>query len=156
MSRPIDRLDVKIMAALEHDGRMTKAELSEVVGLSPTPCGARVAKLEAAGFVKGYHADIAVERITGLTRFTVIVSIREWTPEAARRFEELVVTTSQIVECDAVFGSVDFVMTIYAANEGDCRALLAPLDPIGLDCALFPVARSVRAPHDVPLMGLLG
>ncbi len=156
MSRPIDRLDVKIMAALEHDGRMTKAELSDVVSLSPTPCGARVAKLEAAGFIKGYHADIAVERITGLTRFTVIVSIREWTPEAARRFEELVVTTSQIVECDAVFGSVDFVMTIYAANEGDCRALLAPLDAIGLDCTLFPVARSVRAPHDVPLMGLLG
>jgi Lrp/AsnC family transcriptional regulator of ectoine degradation len=156
MRRPIDRLDLRIKAALERDGRMTKAELSDVVGLSPTPCGARVGKLEAAGFIKGYHADIAVERMTGLTRFTVVVSIREWTPDAARRFEEMVATIPQISECDAVFGSVDFVMTVYAADEGHCRALLAPLDAIGLDCALLPVARSVRAPHDVPLTGLLG
>ena len=156
MRRPIDRLDVRIMAALERDGRMTKAELSDVVGLSPTPCGARVAKLEVAGFIKGYHADIAVERMTGLTGFTVVVSIREWTPDAARRFEEMVVTIPQIVECDAVFGSVDFVMSLYASDEDHCRALLAPLEAIGLDCTLLPVARSVRAPHDVPLMGLLG
>ncbi|MCA1197010.1 Lrp/AsnC family transcriptional regulator [Sphingomonas sp. R647] len=156
MSRPIDRLDVKILAALERDGRMTKADLSKVVGLSPTPCGARVAKLEAAGFIKGYHADISVERITGLSRFTVSVSIREWTPDAARRFEEMVAAIPQIAECDAVFGSVDFVMLLYASDEDHCRALLAPLDAIGIDCTLLPVARSVRAPHAVPLTGLLG
>jgi Lrp/AsnC family transcriptional regulator of ectoine degradation len=155
MTRPIDRLDVKIMAALERDGRMTKAELSEVVGLSPTPCGARVAKLEGAEYIRGYYADIAVERITGSSRFTVIVSIREWTPEAARRFEELVANIPQISECDAVFGSVDFVMAVYAADEEHCRVLLAPLDAVGLDCTILPVSRAVRAPRDVPLIALL-
>ena len=155
MTRPIDRLDVKIMAALERDGRMTKAELSEVVGLSPTPCGARVAKLEGAEYIRGYHADIAVERITGSSRFTVIVSIREWTPELARRFEKMVATIPHIVECDAVFGSVDFVMTVYAADEEHCRVLLAPLEAVGLDCTILPVSRAVRAPHEVPLIALL-
>ncbi len=155
MSRPLDRLDIRIMAALERDGRMTKAELADVVGLSPTPCGARVAKLEAAGYIRGYHADIAVERVTGLARFAVVVSIREWTPEAARRFEEMVATIPHIVGCEAVFGSVDFVMTVYAADEGNCRALLAPLDAIGLDCTLLPVSRDVRGPHDVSLTALL-
>ncbi|MBX4389605.1 Lrp/AsnC family transcriptional regulator, partial [Mycobacterium tuberculosis] len=78
-------------------------------------------KLETAGHIRGYHADVAVERVTGLTRFTVIVSIREWTPDAARRFEEMVEAIPQIAECDAVFGAVDFVMTAYAADESDCR-----------------------------------
>ena len=155
MSRPLDRLDFNIMAALERDGRMTKAQLSEVVGLSPTPCGARVAKLEAAGYIRGYHADIAVERVTALTRFTVIVGILEWTPAAARRFEEMVATIPQIAACEAVFGSVDFVMTLYAADEDHCRALLAPLDAIGLDCTLLPVSRAVRAPHDISLAALV-
>jgi Lrp/AsnC family transcriptional regulator of ectoine degradation len=143
------------MAALERDGRMTKAELSEIVGLSPTPCGARIAKLEAAGLIRSYCADIAVERITDLARFTVIMSIRQWTPDAARRFEDIVATIPHIVECDAVFGSVDFVMTLYAVDEAHCHGLLAPLDVVELDYTLLPVLRTVRAPHDVLLAALL-
>jgi Lrp/AsnC family transcriptional regulator of ectoine degradation len=127
-TRAVDRLDIKIMAALERNGRMTKAELSDVVGLSVTPCSARIAKLEAAGFIKGYHADIDLERICDLSQFTVVVSIQQWTPERARQFEELVAGIAQIIECDAVFGSVDFVMRVYATDADHCREVMEPLD----------------------------
>tara|TARA_R110000850_G_scaffold133661_1_gene254748 strand:+ start:159 stop:668 length:510 start_codon:yes stop_codon:yes gene_type:complete len=154
-TRAVDRLDLKIMAALERNGRMTKAELSDVVGLSVTPCSTRIAKLEAAGFIKGYHADIDLERIGDLSQFTVVVSIQQWTPERAREFEELVAGIAQIIECDAVFGSVDFVMRVYATDADHCREVMEPLLSIGLDTIVFPVSRTVRALYDVSMTALV-
>lgn len=155
LTRAIDRLDIKIMAALERNGRMTKAQLSDTVGLSATPCSTRIAKLETAGYIKGYHADIDLERIGALSQFTVLVSIQQWTPEHARQFEELVAGIAQIFQCDAVFGSVDFIMCVYAADAGHCCEIMQPLLSIGLDYTIFPVSRTVRALHDVSMTALL-
>ncbi|MCJ8156585.1 Lrp/AsnC family transcriptional regulator [Sphingomonas sp. LaA6.9] len=143
------------MTALERNGRITKAELSEAVGLSATPCSMRISKLEAAGLIKGYHADVDLEQVGNLSQFAVIVSIREWTPDRARQFETIVAGIPQIVECDAVFGSVDYMMRIYAAHAQHYREIMEPLLAIELDYATFPISRSVRAPHEVSMTALL-
>lgn len=154
-TRPVDRIDIKIMAALERNGRMTRAQLSDAVGLSVTPCAARIARLEAAGDIRGYHADIDVERLSDLRPFVVIASLSQWTFDRARRFEEMVAGVPQIAECDAVFGSVDYMMRVYALDAAHCRAIMAPLLSIGLDYTALPVSRTVRAPHEIAMTALL-
>src|SRR5690349_6672766 len=110
----LDRIDMKILVALHENGRITKVDLSDRVGLSATPCCARIARLESEGFIRGYHADVDLERLAGMSRFLVTVSIKEYTPEKARRFEGIIAGIPFVVECDAVFGSIDYVLQIYA------------------------------------------
>ena len=58
MPRALDAIDLKILAALQREGRITKTALAEQVGLSPPPCWERLKRLEKAGLIKGYHAEI--------------------------------------------------------------------------------------------------
>src|SRR5262245_49371960 len=60
----LDRTDIKILAALQRNGRMTIQKLAGLVGLTPRPCLERVRRLEAAGIIAGYHAVIALERLS--------------------------------------------------------------------------------------------
>src|SRR5690349_18997452 len=59
----LDRIDRHILRLLQADGRMTNIALAERVGISPPPCLRRVRALEAAGFIRGYHADLAAEAL---------------------------------------------------------------------------------------------
>ena len=60
MPRPkLDKVDRKILAALQADGRMSNVELARQVGLSAPPCLRRVRALEQAGVIRGYHAELA-------------------------------------------------------------------------------------------------
>src|SRR3990167_10487517 len=59
----LDRLDLKILAILQAQGRVTNQALAEQVGLSASACLARVRRLEAAGLIQGYHARLDIERI---------------------------------------------------------------------------------------------
>src|SRR3569832_67331 len=59
----LDKFDIEILNELQADGRLTNAELAQRVGLSAAPCWRRVRALEEAGFIKGYHAEIARRKI---------------------------------------------------------------------------------------------
>ena len=54
----LDNLDRRILAALQRDGRLSNVQLSEEVGLSPSPCLRRVRLLEQSGIIRGYHAEL--------------------------------------------------------------------------------------------------
>ena len=69
----LDAIDLKILDAIQRDGRITKLALAEQVGLSPTPCWMRLAKLEKAGIVSGYHARIAMRAIAPIA--TVLMEV---------------------------------------------------------------------------------
>jgi Lrp/AsnC family transcriptional regulator of ectoine degradation len=58
----LDRIDLKILATLQEEGRITKLKLAERAGLSPTPCWERLQRLEKAGVITGYHARVALGR----------------------------------------------------------------------------------------------
>ena len=59
----LDRIDVNILAELQKSGRMTNAQLADKVGLSPSPCLARVKRLEDAGYITGYGANINLAKL---------------------------------------------------------------------------------------------
>ena len=58
----LDATDIRILSAVQQYGQLSKNKLAEVANISATPCWARLERLKAAGFIRGYHADIALER----------------------------------------------------------------------------------------------
>jgi Lrp/AsnC family transcriptional regulator of ectoine degradation len=151
----LDRLDLKILAALHRDGRITKVELSESVGLSTTPCCTRIERLEREGFIRGYHADVDIERLASFNRFIVTVSLHDYTPEKARRFEAIIADIPFIVECDAVFGSIDYVLEILALSTEHYHEIVEPMLELELDYTTFPVSRHLRKRADSDLADLV-
>lgn len=152
----VDLFDLKILGALYRRGRISKTELADAIGLSPTPCGARIEKLETSGLIRGYHADIDIERLANLTQYHVTVSIKEYTPQKARRFEAEVAKIVNIVECEAVFGEIDYIMKVCVASISHYHAVMAPLVEMEIDYTTYPVSKVLRRRVDLPLLELIG
>jgi DNA-binding Lrp family transcriptional regulator len=69
----VDRLDLRILAQLQKNGRMTNVDVADAVGLSPSPCLIRVKRLEQAGYIAGYGAYLRLEKLGDtLTVFTEV------------------------------------------------------------------------------------
>ena len=69
----LDQIDLRILAELRDHGRITNVELSRRVGISAPPCLRRVRALEGAGYIRGYHAELAAEALGyGLTVFALV------------------------------------------------------------------------------------
>ena len=102
-----DRFDMRILAALCARGRQTITELSKLVGLSQTPCSTRLEKLETDMAILGYHADVDIERLTGLSLYYVTISVKHYSATLTRKVETLISDSPYIVAADALFGSLD-------------------------------------------------
>jgi DNA-binding Lrp family transcriptional regulator len=109
-SLTLDGSDLKILAALQQDGRLTNQELADKVGLSPSQCSRRRSALEDSGVVKGYRADLDPEKLgLGLTVFTH-VSLAAHNPDNARRFADLVRRLEFVLEAHALTGDMDYLV----------------------------------------------
>jgi len=105
-------IDQKIIRELMQDGRLTNQELSERVGLSPSPCLRRVRNLEREGVIRGYAATIDQERY-GLP-INVFVSIRleRQTDAALKAFEDQVQRLDEVMECYLMTGPRDYLLRV--------------------------------------------
>jgi len=108
----MDAIDQKIIFALQADGRLTNQELSERVGLSPSPCLRRVRNLEKSGVIRGYAAVIDQENY-GLP-INVFVSIRleRQTDAALKAFERGVDGLEEVIECYLMTGGSDYLLRV--------------------------------------------
>ena len=82
------RIDIKILTALHEDGRITNAALSELVGLSPSPCLQRVKRMEESGLIAGYQAEIDVHRLADTITVFTEVTIADHRREDFATFEK--------------------------------------------------------------------
>lgn len=123
----LDAADVRILCALQAHGRLSKVELAKRVALSPTPCWTRLGRLERAGLVRGYHADIALARIADVFRVVVTVSLGQHRKVDFERFERDIQARDEIVDCIATGGGMDYVMTIVTPDLPAFRDLMDEL-----------------------------
>ena len=109
----LDRQDRQILTLLQDNGRMTNLELSEKIGLSPTPCLRRVKRLEEEGVILGYAAIID-QKAYGLP-LSVFVSVRlsQQAEEQIKEFEKAVAGWSEVTECYLMTGSRDYLLHVY-------------------------------------------
>jgi DNA-binding Lrp family transcriptional regulator len=112
----LDRLDLKILATLQGAGRMTNLDLAETVGLSPTPCLQRVKRMEAAGYIRGYGADLDIDRLCGnITVFTQVM-LHNHGREDFLRFERGIQEIPHILNCFLVTGGYDYLVQFVARD----------------------------------------
>lgn len=106
----LDATDIRILSAVQQHGQMSKTRLAEVVNLSPTPCWARLDRLKAAGYIRGFHAELALERIVDFTQAVVTVSLRTHRKTEFDRFEDYIRKLDEVTDCIATGGGMDYVM----------------------------------------------
>ncbi len=103
----LDAIDVRILAALQRDGRSTMQALAQRVGLSPRACLERVRRLETAGVIAGYQAVLELRQLSRpVNVFAEIVLEKH---ANSRLFEKRLSAIDAVVECWEVSGTVDYI-----------------------------------------------
>ncbi|MFD0860484.1 Lrp/AsnC family transcriptional regulator [Roseovarius aquimarinus] len=123
----LDPTDIRILSAVQKHGQLSKTKLAEIVNLSPTPCWARLARLRAAGYIRGYHADIALERVVDAARVIVTVSLTHHRKSDFERFERHIMAIDEITDCISTGGGVDYIMTVVTPSLSTFQALMEEL-----------------------------
>lgn len=112
----VDPIDLRIMAELEKNGRMTNSLLAERVGLSPSPCLTRVERLEQAGYITGYRARVNVGAIAELVTVFAEITLQDRRMATVSRFEQRLRTIDELCECARVSGDCDYILKFVARS----------------------------------------
>lgn len=112
----LDSMDQRILDVLRRDGRISMLDLAERVGLSPTPCGRRVKRMEDAGIIKGYAARIDPAALGLTVSVLCSVRLRHHGTEGTEQFLSAIAKRPEITECLLVAGDVDYVLRIWARD----------------------------------------
>jgi len=112
----LDRINRKILSALQKEARMTNQDLADKVGLSPSSCLSRVKKLEEAGYIGSYMAVLNLPKLCRSVTVIATVSLKDQSTEAFRLFRQAAQEIPEVVECDTVSGVFDFFLKIVAPD----------------------------------------
>jgi DNA-binding Lrp family transcriptional regulator len=108
----MDRIDRKILSALQEDGRLTITELAARVGLSVSPCHRRLRELERSGTIRGYRAVVT----PSASRSLVFVTMRQEDRDTLLGFEEAVAGVPEVVQAQRLFGDPDYLLRVVTAD----------------------------------------
>ena len=120
----LDRIDRRILADLQADGRMTNVDLARRAGISAPPCLRRVRALEEAGFVKGYHAEVDPAALGFNVTVFAHVGLSSQAEADLRAFEALVIGWPEVRECHMLAGETDFLLKVVAHDWDDYQRFL--------------------------------
>jgi DNA-binding Lrp family transcriptional regulator len=121
----LDRIDHRILMALQRDGRLTNAALAEAVALSPSACLARVRRLERQGIISGYGAQIAIEKVRPALLLYGEVTLKRHLPEDFRAVEALFAADPRVLEAAEISGKSDYLVKVLVADMAEWRDLTA-------------------------------
>jgi DNA-binding Lrp family transcriptional regulator len=106
----VDAFDLKILGALQDNGRLTNQELADLAGLSASQCSRRRMRLEEEKVISGYHADLSSDALGfGVIAF-IQVTLATHSPDNAKRFRTLVNRIDEIQEAYSLTGDADYVL----------------------------------------------
>ncbi len=134
----LDKIDRRVLAELQRDGRITNAELAQRIGLPPTSMSDRFRRLQRQGYIAGFGARLDPHALgLGLLTF-VEVSLDKTTPDAFERFAEAVRRAPEVLECHMVAGGFDYLIKARHADMAAYRRFL------GETLLAFPGVRETR------------
>ena len=119
MAQQLDATDRRILAVLQKDGRITNADLSERVNLSPSACHRRVQTLEDDGYIAGYVALLDNRRMGRNTTVFVEITLQSQAEDLLDAFEREVARVPDILECHLMAGTADYLIKIMAEDTED-------------------------------------
>lgn len=155
----LDPIDLRILAEVQRDGRITKVALADRVGLSATPCWNRLRRLEEAGVISGYHARIAPRSIASIALIFVEVKLGGHRKADFDRFERAVREIPQIISCWSTGGSIDYLLRVVAGDIAAYQEIMDDLlaREVGISRYFtFVVTKTVKDDPVLPVAEALG
>ncbi|MCV2867122.1 Lrp/AsnC family transcriptional regulator [Defluviimonas sp. WL0002] len=150
----LDATDRRILGILQKEGRLSNAELSERVNLSPSACHRRVGRLEAEGYILGYVALLDARRMNRPTTVFVEITLSGQADEVLEAFERAVKLVPDVLECHLMAGSADYLLKVVAQDTDDFarihRQYLARLPGVAQMHSSFAL-RTVRQTTAIPV-----
>lgn len=115
----LDPSDRRILTVLQRDGRVSNADLAEQVHLSASACHRRVQRLEAEGYIDRYVALLDARRMGRPTTVFVEITLQGQADELLDAFEREVAKVPDVLECNLMAGSADYLLKIVARDTED-------------------------------------
>ena len=112
----MDALDTRILDLLQRDARVSNVELARSVGLSPSPCLARVRALEAAGTIERYVTLLDAKKLGLTVSVLVQVTLEKQVESALEVFEKAVRERPEVMECYLMTGDADYLLRVLVAD----------------------------------------
>ncbi|MEE8393705.1 MAG: Lrp/AsnC family transcriptional regulator [Rhodospirillales bacterium] len=113
----LDNIDRRILRDLQENGRITNVELARRAGISPPPCLRRVRALEAAGYIRGYRAEVDPTLLDYKEAFFALVGLDSQSQEVLKGFEEAMSAWREVRECHMIRGGGDFLLKLVAKDK---------------------------------------
>jgi Lrp/AsnC family transcriptional regulator of ectoine degradation len=159
MSRlKLDDRDIQILSILSREGRISKADLAKRVNLTATPCWERLKRLEAAGIIRGYRADVSLKQVATHVVVFVTVELENHRAESFQAFEHAIARCDEILACWAIGGGFDYLLQVVTRDIDSYQRLIDSLLERGLGLARYftyvvtkPVKASAAYPYDALL-----
>lgn len=120
----LDQFDQKIISVLATDGRITITDLANKIGLSKTPCQARLKRLEAEGYILGYRAQLDPVRLGRDHVAFVNVKLNDTRSSALNAFNIAARNIPEIEECHMIAASFDYLLKVRTRNMQEYRRVL--------------------------------
>ncbi|MEK8025990.1 Lrp/AsnC family transcriptional regulator [Pseudaquabacterium rugosum] len=132
LPRPeLDTLDLRILRELQADGSLSNVELARRVGLSPSPCLARVKALTASGVIRQYVALLDAQRLGLHLNVFISISLKQQTRAALEAFEARICARDEVMECYLMTGDADYLIRVAVADMAALeRFILEQLSPM--------------------------
>ena len=137
----MDKIDLKLIKALEENARMTYAQLGKLVHLSAPAVTERVRKLEEQGVIAGYHATINLEKVG--VPITALVECEVYRTKE-REFKALVLSLEEVIDCYNVTGPSAFMLRVAVTSMSKLDELLERLIDLSDTRTMMVLAQPVK------------
>ncbi len=120
----LDRHDLEILKILNTEGRLPVTELSDRVGLSKSPCQARLKRLIAEGYIRGFKAILDPQKL-GLEQVVFVeIKLTDTTETALSEFNAAVQSVPEIEQCHMIAGAFDYLIKVRTKDMKSYREVL--------------------------------
>lgn len=151
----IDKQDVKILDALQKDGRATRARLAQIAGLSPSAVHDRIVRLEKCGVICSYNTVVDLHKLLNFNTLFVQITLHSHKSQDFDRFEQKIRETPAIVECLSVAGGCDYILRFIVTSIDDYQRKFEDLlnENIGIyRYFTFIVTKSIKEYSGTPAL----
>ena len=150
----LDATDRRLLTALQREGRLSNAELSEKVNLSASACHRRVQRLEKEGYIGGYVALVDPRKVNRKTTVFVEITLSAQADDVLDAFEKAVARIPDVLDCHLMAGQADYLLKVVAQDAEDFarihRKYLARLPGVQGMQSSFAL-RTVRQTTELPV-----
>lgn len=150
----LDRIDIKILAELQKNGRLTNIELADRVHLSASPCLMRLKKLQGAGLIRGFAAEIDLTQLADvLTVFTEVTLVRHGMQDLSR-FVDALANVEHVVECHLISSGYDYLVKFNTCGIAQYQEIIENLSDMDLGILKYfsyVVFKTAIMPRQLPV-----